>query len=296
MPVRQFDRFFAFAIAAYFAAPTAADAVTHRVPSDYGTIQAGIDAASEGDTVLVAPGTYTGAANKNLDFKGTDLVLRSEAGAESTVIDCEGAGKGIFFRSGETRASSIEGLTITGGVSPDSSYVRDGGAVEMRGGVANIRDCVIRGNSALPFGYGGGVVIWPQSPETIEVVNCVIEENTSAYGAGLTWWADVDSVGLVLDGCSIVGNDAQRAGGGLWLGWTVSSTPVGAVARVRDCLISGNSAGFEEDDRYVGAVSTAGRETSNSRIASSRTTRPWAREGGLRRGDIVGRDCGSSTA
>ncbi len=66
---RQAYCFIVFAIAAYVSAPSAADARTHRLPTDYGTIQAGIDAASEGDTVLVAPGTYTGEGNKELDFK-----------------------------------------------------------------------------------------------------------------------------------------------------------------------------------------------------------------------------------
>ncbi|NQS98535.1 MAG: hypothetical protein HQ591_08780 [candidate division Zixibacteria bacterium] len=49
-------------------------AVTIHIPGDYPTIQAGINAAVDGDTVLVADGTYTGIGNKNLDFTGKAIV------------------------------------------------------------------------------------------------------------------------------------------------------------------------------------------------------------------------------
>jgi hypothetical protein len=58
------------------------------------TIQSGIDAAEKGDTVLVADGTYTGERNKRLDFYGKAIIVKSEHGAESCIIDCEGEGNG----------------------------------------------------------------------------------------------------------------------------------------------------------------------------------------------------------
>jgi hypothetical protein len=79
------------------------------------TIQAGIDVASPGDTVLVAAGTYAGTGNRDLDFAGKDLVLRSQAGPATTIIDCAGSGRGFLFHTFETPASVIEGFTIRDG-------------------------------------------------------------------------------------------------------------------------------------------------------------------------------------
>ena len=79
-----------------------AQAGTINVPGVHPTIQQGIDAARNGDTVLVADGTYRGIGNKDLDFRGKVITLKSENGAEYTIIDCEGSG-----RSGGVRGSSV---------------------------------------------------------------------------------------------------------------------------------------------------------------------------------------------
>lgn len=82
---------------------------TINVPGDAASIQAGINAASNGDTVLVAPGTYV----ENIDFKGKAITVTSSGGPTKTTID--GGQKGIVvnFASNETRASVINGFTIT---------------------------------------------------------------------------------------------------------------------------------------------------------------------------------------
>src|SRR5947199_4747771 len=87
---------------------------TINVPATQPTIQAGIDAASDGDTVLVAPGTYV----ENIDFKGKAITVTSSGGATTTTID--GGQKGIVvnFANNETRASVISGFTITDDAPP----------------------------------------------------------------------------------------------------------------------------------------------------------------------------------
>ena len=54
---------------------------------DYPTIQAAINYAVNGDTVLVADGTYTGSGYRDIDFKGKSITLRSENGPENCIID-----------------------------------------------------------------------------------------------------------------------------------------------------------------------------------------------------------------
>ena len=61
-------------------------AATIHVPADQPTIQAAIDAAADGDTVLVAPGTYY----EDINFHGKIITVTSEQGAAATVIDAGG--------------------------------------------------------------------------------------------------------------------------------------------------------------------------------------------------------------
>ncbi len=63
--------------------PAAARAATLNVPAQYPTIQAGVNAAANGDTVLVADGTYTGSGNRDIDFLGKNISVTSQHGAAS---------------------------------------------------------------------------------------------------------------------------------------------------------------------------------------------------------------------
>ena len=67
---------------------TSAFGAVIKIPGDYSTIQAGIDAASDGDTVLVADGIYTGDGNRDIDFKGKAITVCSASGPDKCIIDC----------------------------------------------------------------------------------------------------------------------------------------------------------------------------------------------------------------
>ncbi len=102
---------------------------TIHVPGAIATIQAAIELAAEGDTVLVAAGTYT----ENLVFQGRDIVLRG-AGVGATVLDADRNGSGIVIESGESRACVVERMSIVRGtgtvrIFPDRSGFMGGGGI-----------------------------------------------------------------------------------------------------------------------------------------------------------------------
>lgn len=87
---------------------------------DFPTIQAGINATIDGDTVVLENGRFKGAGNRDLDFHSRKVILRSAKNDPvHCVIDCEGdvvePHRGFVFQSGETPASVIEGVGIENG-------------------------------------------------------------------------------------------------------------------------------------------------------------------------------------
>ena len=208
---------FAPVFAAILVAASVQGAVVH-VPADQPTIQDGIDAASQGDTVLVAPGTYSGEGNVNLDFAGIDRVLLSEAGPDLTVIDCEGSGRGFYFHSNETAATAVVGFTVQGG------SAENGGAVYCSDSNPRFKNCTITANTASD---GGGICCISSSP-TFD--GCMIAGNTASDGGGL-YCSDSHPI---LVNCTISGNSADH-GGGLFC--TDYSDPT-----LVKCTISDNSA------------------------------------------------------
>lgn len=108
---------------------TLAGAVTRAVAPDgsgeYPTIQAAIDACDSLDVVELLDGVYTGPGNRNLDFGGRTITVRSRSNdPRACVLDCEGedlsigeARRGFLFHSGEGPEAVVRGLTITRGIS-----------------------------------------------------------------------------------------------------------------------------------------------------------------------------------
>lgn len=166
---------FALALSIVFSFTDAFGAVIH-VPADQPTIQAGIDAAEIGDTILVADGTYTGDGNIEINFKGKAITVQSEKGPESTIIDCNQLGRAFFFYNQENEDSVLSGFTIKNGLVSDY-----GGAIFCYYySSPTIINCIIKDNSSY---YGGAIYCLVYASPTIK--NCTILNNSSTQGAAI---------------------------------------------------------------------------------------------------------------
>lgn len=167
----------------------------------FATIQKGIDAAEDGDTVIVADGIYVGEGNRDITFGGKPLILRSENGPLRCVIDCQKMGRGFFFHDDEGTNSVVEGFAIVNGL----AY--EGGGIYC-GSSPTIRNCIIRLNRAQ---NGGGLAIQNFAEPTI--MNCVIAENVCGGlgGGGI----DCHNASPKIANCTIVGNSTNNEGGAI---------------------------------------------------------------------------------
>lgn len=149
------------ALALCLCAGLAAAAVI-TVPGDQPTIQAGLNAARSGDTVLVMPGSY----QENVSWPARDGIrLYSKDGPGATVIDGSGSGRVIAMSSSSIlEATELRGFTVTGGFLSPEGNRNHGAGIYINGGFPVIAGNIIRGNACVSdtivaWNYGGGVYI-----------------------------------------------------------------------------------------------------------------------------------------
>jgi hypothetical protein len=232
--------FVALAVGPFISANAQPPAPRHAVltvPAKYPTIQAAIDSAVPGDTVVVSPGRYY----ENIRFKGKGIVVASQflrsrdaADIERTIIDGSrpshpDTGTVVRFVNQEDSTAVLEGFTITGGAgtiwldAKDLKYFREGGGILCELGSPTIRYNHIVNNVATStaknvagdslLSAGGGAIRCGYSEPTI--TNNVIRGNRGRYGGGIVLF---HSAGIVRNNLIVDNTGGEDFGGaGLWV-------------------------------------------------------------------------------
>jgi hypothetical protein len=207
-----------------------------NVPADQAKIQAAINAASNGDTVLVAPGTYP----ENINFGGKAITVTSSGGPSVTIIDGGANGSVVTFSTGETTSSVLSGFTIRNGRSDfNTAGFGSGGGIFISDASPTIRGNVISGNQAVE---GIGISINGGSPV---VQNNTITGNTQCCGTsgggggGIHASASfgASNASPLISGNTITNNSLNGGGFGGGILVDYYSTPT-----IQGNLISGNIA------------------------------------------------------
>jgi hypothetical protein len=190
----------------------APDAATYVIRpdglGDFPTVQQGIDASSDGDSIELTAGIFTGDGNRNLDYRGKAIQLHSQQGDPTNcILDCEYRGRGVIFQTGESRDSVLEGVKIINGYAPESyggaiycgpgtaptirncvvygCGSRGGGALYARAASPSLFDCEFDGNHTPVDGHSfrGGALLFDNSAG--EIGSCSITWSISDYGGAI---------------------------------------------------------------------------------------------------------------
>ena len=228
-------------------------------PGEYPTIQAAILAAGDGDEIVLQPGVYRGWGNRDLDFWGKTITVRSvdpnnPQTVASTIIDCQGSEqaphRAFLFHSGETAQATVAGLTIVNGYGGAGNYevelVGDhpmaGGAVFCANAGPSIVSTIIRDSAAGQ--YGGAVFSTAGSGPRL--IDCLLYNNQAPHGGAI---ACLGASRITLVNSALTGNRAT-GGGGL-----VAAD--GGEIEAANCIIWANTAEAGQQLQLLGEAAPA---------------------------------------
>jgi len=225
-----------------------------NIPEDFSTIQAGIDAAGDGDTVLVAEDTYY----ENINFKGKAITVASlfilggdTSHISKTIIDGSqpthpDTASVVLMISGEDSTSVLTGFTITGGSGTNLwNNLRGGGAICCIDGGGKIESNVITGNEVNTtdrMAYAPGIICVVDSNRNLVIRSNTIQNNSSqansyiAHYGGIGLVAFNDGGTMLIEGNLIVSNTVESTvdlahGAGIGISIAMPSTPYEIIIR-----------------------------------------------------------------
>jgi len=214
------------------------NAIVINVPADYSTIQEAINTSINGDTVLVASGTYY----ENINFRGKNILLSSYyifnedvSYISNTIINGsqpvhQDTASCVLIVSGEDSSATLQGFTLTGGTGTKwidehgaGTYV-EGGGILIAYSTPTIKNNLIINNEAIRTGSGitsaggGGIRAGDERPT---IINNVITSNSGMYGGGIV----LNYTGAYVKNNIVYNNKVYQAvagaptfgGGGIWI-------------------------------------------------------------------------------
>lgn len=185
----------------------------HRVPEQHATIQDAIDAAGNGDTILVGPGLW-----KSFEVDKKNLLIQSTHGKDSTYIDGFGDMRCILCLDSDVQ---IEGFTI------QNCRADDGAGIYAAGEELTVKSCLFRNNFVTTSGGG----VWSNCDKTT-IEDCTFQENRAWFaGAGLHTLGEEANV----SDCVFEQNNADNGGG-----FNIRT----ASSMIRNCMFMHNEARF----------------------------------------------------
>ncbi|MBT3252988.1 MAG: T9SS type A sorting domain-containing protein [Candidatus Marinimicrobia bacterium] len=181
--------------------------ITIHVPVDSSTIQAGLNGAFSGDTVLVIAGTYV----ENIVWPATNGIKLIGAGRDLSIIDGDSSGSVIRFE--EDLGGIIDSTTIISGFALQNGYAFFGGGIFCVNSHPSLSDVSIHNNSGIGTGmYGSGGGIYCEASNMILNNMSITDNRTNGWGGGINCY----SSNLSLANVTISRNESLLQGGGIY--------------------------------------------------------------------------------
>ncbi|MCL1920462.1 MAG: InlB B-repeat-containing protein [Kiritimatiellaeota bacterium] len=238
------------------AATTAIHAATINVSGGGSALQTAISNANEGDTLLVAPGTYSPITSNN-----KAITIESTGGAEVTIINGGNSQRCATLGTTTSHTNTVlAGFTLTNGYTSAYGGGSWGGTLNnctLTGNSANngggsyygtLNNCTLAGNRATQ--YGGGSYYGTLN-------NCTLAGNRATYYGGGSYYG-------TLNNCTLTGNTADSSGGGSCFGTLNNCTLAGNRATqygggsyggtLNNCTLTGNTADSSGGGSYYGTL------------------------------------------